>query len=205
MMKIIEPAYDWAWALTPRSVTTHLIIHHAACNGPVEAVHEYHKSLGWAGVAYHYYVRKDGTVYRGRPEGARGGHTTNWNWCALGVCFEGNFETDRMEKAQLEAGRELIADVLSRYPEITVGRHLEFQATSCPGRNLPFKELLMEKSEPNSGVEDRDEPSPWAEEACRRLTELGLFRGDGNGCFRWREPVTRQELAVLLDRLSLLS
>lgn len=45
----ISPIYDWAYALTLRRQTTHLILHHAAA--PVvraEGIHAYHKSLGWA-------------------------------------------------------------------------------------------------------------------------------------------------------------
>lgn len=200
-MKIIEPNYKWAYALTPRSVTTHLIIHHAAGNGPVEGIHNYHLSKGWAGIAYHYYARKDGTIYRGRPENMRGGHTTNWNWCSIGICFEGNFENEQMSQSQLEAGRELIADIVRRYPSITVGRHREFQQTSCPGKNFPFGEMLKAAPpEPTEDVENDGQPSDWAKEACDYMTGMRIIQGDGEGNFRWRDSITREEMAVLLYR-----
>jgi len=201
-MNINEPDYKWAYALTPRSVTTHLIIHHSAGHGTSEGIHDYHKSLGWAGIAYHYYVRQDGSIDRGRPENMRGGHTTNWNYCSIGVCFEGNFETEDMPQAQLEAGRELIADIRRRYPAITVGKHRQYQQTACPGRNFPFEEMLREvQPEPAQSAEDTGEPSDWAKEACEDVKLIGLFKGDGDGSFRWREPITREEMAVLCDRL----
>jgi hypothetical protein len=60
-LTITETEYNWAYALTPRSVTTHLILHHAGASGATaQAIHEYHLSKGWAGIAYHYYVRKSG-------------------------------------------------------------------------------------------------------------------------------------------------
>ncbi len=201
-MNIIEPNYKWAYGLTPRSVTTHLIIHHSAGHGTPESIHAYHKSLGWAGIAYHYYVRQDGSIYRGRPENMRGGHTTNWNYCSIGVCFEGNFETETMSKAQLEAGRELIADIRRRYPSITVGKHKQYQQTACPGRNFPFEEMLKEAQPepPDNSAEDTAEPSDWAKSSCDRLVELGIFKGDGGGNYDWHRDITREELAAVLDR-----
>jgi len=200
-MNINEPDYKWAYGLTPRSITTHLIIHHSAGHGTPEGIHAYHKSLGWAGIAYHYYVRQDGSIYRGRPENMRGGHTTNWNYCSIGVCFEGNFETEAMSQAQLQAGRELVADIVSRYPGITVGKHKQYQNTACPGKNFPFEEMLKAKEEPPKSAEDTDDPSDWAKEACEDMKLIGLFKGDGDGSFRWHDPITREEMAVLCDRL----
>lgn len=141
-MTILEPNYKWAYAPGNRSITTHLILHHAAATGvSAETIHRWHLNNGWAGIAYHYYVRKDGSVYRGRPEAWSGGHTTNWNYCSIGICFEGNFENEAMPEAQRRAGTALVADIRRRYPSITVGKHSQYQATAC----LPVDktELLM--------------------------------------------------------------
>jgi len=203
-MKIVEPKYQWAYGLTPRSITTHLIIHHSAGHGTPEGIHAYHLTKGWAGIAYHYYVRQDGTIYRGRPENVRGGHTTNWNYCSIGVCFEGNFESETMSQAQLEAGRELIADIRSRYPAITVGKHKQYQQTACPGRNFPFDEMLKAaEPEPPVSVEDTKEPSDWAKEICARMLEIGFFKGNGEGDFRWHDNITREEAAAVTERVIL--
>lgn len=199
-MPIIEPAHKWAYALTPRKATTHLVLHHAAGNGPVEAIHNYHRSRGWAGIAYHYYVRKDGKIYRGRPENMTGGHTTNWNWCSIGICFEGNFETDYMSDAQFEAGRQLIADIVRRYPSITVWKHSSLQQTSCPGKNFPF-DLMLNLDEPSGSAEDGEKPSEWAMDACERMVADGLIEGDEDGNCRWHDHITREEVAVLMDRV----
>lgn len=200
MIKIIEPNHKWAYGLTPRSVTTHLVLHHAAGNGPVEGIHNYHLSRGWAGIAYHYYIRKDGSIYRGRPEHMTGGHTTNWNWCSIGICFEGNFETEHMSDAQFEAGRQLIADIVRRYPNITVWKHSSLQQTSCPGRNFPF-ELMLDMDEPSGDAEDSGEPYEWAKDACERMVSRKIFLGDGEGDFHWHEAVTREEVAVIVGRV----
>lgn len=45
-----------------------------------------------------------------------------------------------------------------------------------------------------------DAPSAWAQEACAAAVEAGLFSGDGNGNFGWQLPVTREQLAVILQK-----
>ena len=43
-----------------------------------------------------------------------------------------------------------------------------------------------------------DKPSPWDEEATRWAIEQGIFAGDGKGNYGWQQPVTREQLAVIL-------
>ena len=86
-MTVLDAGLEWAYALTQRRETDTIVLHHAAGSGSVEAVHQSHLALGWAGIAYHYYVRKDGSVWRGRPEWATGGHTSGHNGHTLGICF----------------------------------------------------------------------------------------------------------------------
>ena len=43
-------------------------------------------------------------------------------------------------------------------------------------------------------------PSDWAKEAVDWAVKEGLFTGDGNGNFRWRDNITREEAAVVLRR-----
>ena len=101
----------------------------------MESVHNYHLSKGWAGIAYHYFVAIDGTIYRGRPEDMQGGHTSGYNSCSIGICAEGNFEEETMGDAQREALRALVMDIRKRYPNILVVRHSDLSATACPGKN----------------------------------------------------------------------
>ena len=203
-MQVINNNYKWAFALTPRNSTTHLILHHAgASKAAADGIHAYHLSKGWAGIAYHYFVTKNGDVYRGRPENMRGGHTTNWNHCSIGICFEGDFETEQMSEAQITAGRELVADITLRYPSIVVGKHSDFGQTACPGKNFPLDMLVKGKAtEPAKDVEQGEEPSDWAKSACAWAVEKGLFQGGANRDFRWHEAVSRQELAIVLERVS---
>jgi len=142
-MNVIETDFKWALPLLNRSLTTHCIIHHATASGEtVEQIHAYHQSEGWAGIGYHFYIRKDGTIYRGRPIDVTGAHTFNMNYCSIGVCFEGNFMFDDMGAEQIAAGQWLMAYIRSMYPNIIFGRHSDFNATECCGTNLPFDEIV---------------------------------------------------------------
>lgn len=180
-MKIIETDLKWAHSLTQRVLTDTIIIHHAAGNGSVEAVHNAHLAKGWAGIAYHYYIRKDGSVYRGRPEWAVGGHTTNENYHTIGICFEGNFETENMGTAQLQAGKELLQDIKSRYPDITIKRHKDFGITACPGKNFPFDEMIKEDDEEMPVYEKITDVPKYYQDALIKLMNKGALVGTDIG------------------------
>ena len=95
-MKIIEKTYSWSGNLAARPKTNYILLHHMAGNGSADNVHSAHLKNGWAGIGYHFYVRKDGTVYRGRPMDKTGSHVSGYNSQCLGVCFEGNFEKEKI-------------------------------------------------------------------------------------------------------------
>lgn len=195
---VIEPDWNWAYGLTPRSVTDALVLHHAAGNGTAEAIHKLHLSKGWAGIAYHYYVRKDGSIYRGRPEDMKGGHVVNHNGHTIGICFEGDFTQDGMSEAQLEAGQKLVADIRKRYPDIAVKRHNEFGGTICPGGNFPF--VLMVNpvdGSPEDEGDVEDKPADWAAEAWQWAQAQGLMDGTMP-----QEAMTREMAATVMYRFA---
>ena len=141
-MNIIETNLDFG-SLSKRKGTARIILHHTATSSEtVEQIHDYHKNKkNWAGIGYHLYVRKDGNVYRGRPMDTVGAHATGANTDSVGICFEGNFETETMPDAQKQAGKEVVAYVKQLYGISTVQRHKDVGATSCPGKNFPFDEI----------------------------------------------------------------
>lgn len=138
--EIIKPAYTWRGTLSNRVITDFIVLHHAAANGSVLTVHQTHLNNGWSGIGYHFYVRKDGTIYEGRPINKIGAHCVpqNCNKRSVGICFEGNFEVEQMPEAQLRAGKRLVQYVKSIYPSAVVKRHKDFDATACPGKNFPI-------------------------------------------------------------------
>jgi N-acetyl-anhydromuramyl-L-alanine amidase AmpD len=115
------------------------------------------------GIGYHYFVRKDGSVWQGRPDdvvGAHAGTKNGYNTHSVGICFEGEYqEKDKvMPDAQMKAGAELIRYLLEKYPNCSILRHQDVSPTTdCPGKNFPFAALKaagLEKPEDNSGLPD---------------------------------------------------
>lgn len=108
----------------------------------VETIHNYHKNTkGWAGIGYQYYVRKDGSIYRGRPENMAGAHCPGVNSTSIGICAEGNFNEETMSDVQKNAIIELVKDIKSRHNIKWIKGHREVIATSCPGANFPLEEI----------------------------------------------------------------
>lgn len=177
-LTIYEPNYKWSAAPVPRSETQELILHHAAAsNVSAEEIHEWHLAKGWRGIAYHYYVRTDGKIYRGRPENTIGGHTSGENYRSIGICFEGNFELEEMPREQLLSGRALVSDIRSRYPCIEINRHKEFNATACPGKNFPFEEIVTAE-ETALVFETLSDVPEYYRPAIEKLMQSGALVGE---------------------------
>ena len=71
-----------------------------------------------------------------------GAHTNGRNYDTIGICFEGNFEDEEMPETQVNSGVELVSWLLELYPQITkITKHMEHNATSCPGKNFPFDRI----------------------------------------------------------------
>lgn len=152
IMRIIETTYRWGGTLVKRQSTTRIILHHAAAKTcTAQQIHSWHLANGWAGIGYHFFVRKSGTVYRGRPEDVLGAHAGGNNYDSIGVCFEGNFMSEQMPAVQRQAGAELVAYLKQKYGISKVQKHSDVNATGCPGTHFPFDAIAYgEELEPDT-------------------------------------------------------
>ncbi len=132
-------------ALENRLVTDCIVVHHIGMpnNDDVsaETVHEWHLNQGWAGIGYHFLIRKDGTIEQGRPLGTVGAHVYGENRHTIGINLAGNFELGDPTEAQTAAAARLIASLCTVYQldprwQGTVKGHRDLNATACPGRYL---------------------------------------------------------------------
>lgn len=145
-MNIIEKTYTLNGSLTKRTKTDMIILHHRVGDGDVEGIDRIHKNNGWTCIGYHFYVRKDGSIYRGRQEDTVGAHAYGSNSTSIGICAEGNFETDIMPAEQKNSIIELIGYLKGKYGTMKVLRHKDVNATACPGKNYPFDEIVNGKT-----------------------------------------------------------
>lgn len=142
MLNIIEKTYSLNGKLSIRSKTERIILHHAESSScTVEDIDNWHKKNGWTCIGYHFFVKKDGTIYRGRQENSVGAHARGANSNSIGICFEGRYETEQMPNAQVEAGKELVAYLKNKYNISKVQKHSDVCSTSCPGKNFRFNEI----------------------------------------------------------------
>lgn len=148
-MNIIDINYKWNGKLTKRNSTKYIILHHRAGNGDAESIHNLHLSNGWSGIGYNFYIRKDGSIYRGRPVETVGAHCQGQNNHSVGVCFEGNYETEKtLSASQIKSGQELITYLKTLYPNAELKRHKEFGGSACPGKYFPFDEIVKDVEVP---------------------------------------------------------
>lgn len=116
------------------------------------------------------------------------------------------------EKAESH-GLHLAAALLAHFPEAKLYKHQDFSGKICPRiilnqgrwhdvaqRVESIRRQMTQGPSENPPPSPSSLPSPWARDACAWAQELGLFVGDGQGDFRWQDPVTREELAAVLER-----
>ena len=213
-MKVIEANLPRKGNFTRRSKTDEVILHHAeASNATVWDINDWHLSNGWVGIGYHYYIRKDGSIYRGRPEWAVGAHATGHNDRSIGICCEGAYMTETMPAAQLASLKALLRDIMGRYGTLALKRHRDVNATSCPGDNFPWAEAQDYMKEDDQMLsyeqfkaymdrrmkeQEGKSPSAWAEAAWKAATEAGITDGTAPGA-----PLTREMGVTMLQRCGL--
>ena len=130
-------------SLSERYVTDMIVVHHTGNPSDddlsAEDIHEMHQNQGWAGIGYHYVIRKNGQIEQGRPEWAVGSHAYGENWHSIGIHVSGNFEEAEPTEYQIESLAYLIGWLCEEYdldPSVAVVGHRDLMATACPGENL---------------------------------------------------------------------
>src|SRR5574344_1037195 len=157
-MEIIETNLQFG-NMDTRTKTERIILHHAeASSCTPEQIHQWHLERGWAGAGYHFLVRKDGSVYRLRPEDKVGAHAYGSKYNPIGICAEGSYMEEIMPDKQKNAIVELIKYLQNKYNMNVIQRHKDVCATSCPGDNYPFDEIvnLANNSTETNAVEHTD-------------------------------------------------
>lgn len=130
-------------SLLERYVTDMIVVHHTGNPSDddlsAEDIHEMHQNQGWAGIGYHYVIRKNGQIEQGRPDWAIGSHAYGENWHSIGIHVSGNFEEAEPTEYQIESLAYLIGWLCEEYdldPSVAVVGHRDLMATACPGENL---------------------------------------------------------------------
>ncbi|MBR1552797.1 MAG: N-acetylmuramoyl-L-alanine amidase [Schwartzia sp.] len=141
--------------LDTRQETSMIVLHHtggAPGEDPnAEEIDATHRRIGWAGIGYHYVIRRDGTIEAGRPAGTVGAHAEGANGTSVGIALCGNFCAEEPSAAQIESAAMLMAILAASFglaPDAAhIVGHRDLSATACPGDALyGRKEELIGKA-----------------------------------------------------------
>lgn len=105
-------------------------------------IDQWHRQRGFNSIGYHYVIRRDGTVEKGRPDNASGAHVAGHNTGSIGICLVGgkarkaenpcNFT--RQQWSSLEG---LVRILTLEYPQAEVLGHTDLDSgKSCPTFNV---------------------------------------------------------------------
>jgi hypothetical protein len=104
---------------------TKAVIHHTASHDvSAETIDQWHKEMGWDGIGYHFVIRKDGTIEKGRSLSKQGAHAKGRNhW--VGIVLTGY---DVFTNRQIASLRALITELGIK--------DIEAHHENCPGLGL---------------------------------------------------------------------
>ncbi|MCD7936898.1 MAG: N-acetylmuramoyl-L-alanine amidase, partial [Tannerellaceae bacterium] len=92
----------------------------------IDYMHRHHN--GWKAIGYHYIIRLDGQIEKGRPDDVIGAHTAGRNTRSLGICYIGGLDrngqaADTRTPAQTEALIQLVRELCEKYPVKSIIGH----------------------------------------------------------------------------------
>lgn len=119
-----------------------IIIHCSATKEGVDFrasdVDRWHRQRGFKCIGYHYFIRLDGTVEKGRDESMVGAHCQGHNAHSIGICYCGGLDKNGKAKdtrtiPQKAALWKLICDLRDKYGYIpVVGHNFYNKGKACP-------------------------------------------------------------------------
>lgn len=122
------------------------IVHHYSATYPdqdlgVADIRKMHLARGWKDVGYHYIIKRDGTVQKGRQDTTVGAHVSGHNTGSIGICCIGGIEratgpnvgVDNRTPAQIQSAIRVTRDLLNQHPRAQVVGHRDLSPTQCPG------------------------------------------------------------------------
>lgn len=113
----------------------YLVVH---CSATIEGkdfdakdIDAWHKKRGWSGIGYHYVIKLDGAIEKGRPDSKIGAHVKGYNKHSLGICYIGGLAKNQAPKdtrtpQQKAALENLLIDLKIKHPKAEIRGHRDF-------------------------------------------------------------------------------
>lgn len=101
-------------------------------------IDSWHRARGWKCCGYHYVIKVDGTLQRGRQLNQRGAHAIDYNKRSIGICYIGGRASDGSYSDTRTWPQKIsicyaITEILRKYPGIKqIIGHNDISAKACP-------------------------------------------------------------------------
>lgn len=124
--------------------STELIIVHcsatpAKMNVDAKEIDRWHRGKGWLKIGYHFVIKRDGTVQKGRELMEPGAHAKGYNHNSVGVCLVGGMDAANKQPEnnftdhQWTSLRLKLIELKEEFPSARIIGHTEVE----PGKACP--------------------------------------------------------------------
>lgn len=198
-MNYIAKPLNWKDTNFKANTPNTIVIHHAAASScSIEDIHKWHLARGWKGIAYHYFIRKDGSVYIGRLEIQQGGHLLgDENKDTIGICLEGDYNKEKeIPGAQFQALILLCQDIEKRWSIKQYAEHSDFPSAKvngkiCPGKWFPWNAFILAMTPKKD----------WKVEGVEKLHQYGLLNDPDYWKTQIDAPMPVWAVTLLIERI----
>lgn len=109
-----------------------------------DTIRDWHLARGWSDIGYHYVVRLDGSIERGRDLDVVGAHVRGHNKDSIGLVYVGGTDADGNPKdtitdAQIFGVYKLVVSLRNLFGPLTLHGHNEFSSKACPSFDVSEK------------------------------------------------------------------
>lgn len=122
-----------------RFIAVHCSATQAKADIGVKDIDRWHRERGFAKVGYHFVIRRNGTVEKGRELDEIGAHVEGYNSVSIGICMAGGIDKNGKSEAnftddQYHALAVLLHELAPKFPNATVQGHRDFPGVKkdCP-------------------------------------------------------------------------
>jgi N-acetylmuramoyl-L-alanine amidase len=129
--------------LTPRKLTDFIVVHCSASQPDIKTdakvIDRWHRQRGFLMIGYHFVIKTDGAIEKGRDEDAVGAHVEGYNARSIGICMVGGVDKDgksvnNFSQDQMLSLLVVLKDLKKKHPKAVIQGHRDFPkvAKDCP-------------------------------------------------------------------------
>lgn len=126
-----------------RKTTDHIVVHCAATPPDMDIgskeIRRWHRAKGWLDIGYHFVIRRNGDIEKGRELDTIGAHARGFNNRSIGICLVGGVDENKQPQDNFTEEQKknlalLIDQMLTIWPDSKVLGHRDLPGVqkACP-------------------------------------------------------------------------